>query len=128
MDYKYSYSQILSLITQCKKEGLITDEERKTMKECIITKEPDLSVDLKEYEKDHDLRKLVETLKVMSGITDMSSPADTGLMDLKRKHRREKKKQKKVEKIEEDENGLMECDFGASPTLNFDKRIPKNDD
>ena len=27
MDYKYSYSEILSLITQCKKEGLITDEE-----------------------------------------------------------------------------------------------------
>ena len=24
MDYKYSYSEILSLITQCKKEGLIT--------------------------------------------------------------------------------------------------------
>ena len=51
MDYKYSYSEILSLITQCKKEGLITDEERKTMKECIITKEPDLRVDLEEYAK-----------------------------------------------------------------------------
>ena len=32
MDYKYSYSEILSLITQCKKEGLITDEERKKRK------------------------------------------------------------------------------------------------
>ena len=41
MDYKYSYSEILSLITQCKKEGLISDDERKTMKECIITKEPE---------------------------------------------------------------------------------------
>ena len=97
MDYKYSYSEILSLITQCKKEGLISDEERKTMKECIITKEPDLRVDLEEYQKDHDLRKLVETLKVMSGLTDMSSPADSGLMDLKRK-RQQKKKIKKNQK------------------------------
>ena len=95
MEYKYSYSEILSLITQCKKEGLISDEERKTMKECIITKEPDLRVDLEEYQKDHDLRKLVETLKVMSGLTDMSSPADTGLMDLKRKKHRGGKNVKK---------------------------------
>ncbi len=102
MDYKYSYSEILSLITQCKKEGLISDEERKTMKECIITKEPDLRVDLEEYQKDHDLRKLVETLKVMSGLTDMSSPADSGLMDLKRKRQQKKKikkNQKKKKKI-----------------------------
>ncbi len=102
MDYKYSYSEILSLITQCKKEGLISDDERKTMKECIITKEPDLRVDLEEYQKDHDLRKLVETLKVMSGLTDMSSPADSGLMDLKRKRQQKKKikkNQKKKKKI-----------------------------
>ena len=98
MDYKYSYSEILSLITQCKKEGLISDEERKTMKECIITKEPDLRVDLEEYQKDHDLRKLVETLKVMSGLTDMSSPADSGLMDLKRKRQQKKKVKKNLKK------------------------------
>ena len=98
MDYKYSYSEILSLITQCKKEGLISDEERRTMKECIITKEPDLRVDLEEYQKDHDLRKLVETLKVMSGLTDMSSPADTGLMDLKRRKQHKKKKFEKKRK------------------------------
>ena len=83
--YILKNKKILSLITQCKKEGLITDDERKIMKEFIITKEPDLRVDLEEYAKDHDLRKLVETLKVMSGLTDMSSPADTGLMDLKRR-------------------------------------------
>ena len=124
MDYKYSYSEILSLITQCKKEGLITDEERKTMKECIITKEPDLRVDLEEY------AKLVETLKVMSGITDMSSPADSGLMDLKRRHQHKKKKQKKIEKKEEEDNDIVldDCDIGASPVLNFDKRIPKDYD
>ena len=98
MDYKYSYSEILSLITQCKKEGLISDEERKTMKECIITKEPDLRVDLEEYQKDHDLRKLVETLKVMSGLTDMSSPADSGLMDLKRKRQQKKRIKKNLKK------------------------------
>ena len=126
MDYKYSYSQILSLITQCKKEGLITDEERKTMKECIITKEPDLRVDLEEYQKDHDLRKLVETLKVMSGLTDMSSPADTGLMDLKRRKQHKKKSMKKKEK--EEDIVLDDCELGKSPELNFTKKFNRNDD
>ena len=126
MDYKYSYSEILSLITQCKKEGLISDEERKTMKECIITKEPDLRVDLEEYQKDHDLRKLVETLKVMSGLTDMSSPADTGLMDLKRKKHRGGKNVKKKQ-VEED-IVLDDCELGKSPELNFTSKFKKGDD
>ena len=132
MDYKFSYSEILSLITQCKKEGLITDEERKIMKEFIITKEPDLRVDLEEYAKDHDLRKLVETMKVMSGLTDMSSPADSGLMDLKRKRQHDRKRKKKKEKQEEEKKEKDEefevdaCDIGASPPLNFEKRIPKD--
>ena len=125
MEYKYSYSEILSLITQCKKEGLISDEERKIMKECIITKEPDLRVDLEEYQKDHDLRKLVETLKVMSGLTDMSSPADSGLMDLKRK-RQQKKKSKKKPKEEED-IVLDDCELGKSPELNFTKKFNRDD-
>jgi hypothetical protein len=66
----------------------------------------------------------------MSGITDMSSPADSGLMDLKRRHQHKKKKQKKVEKKEEEDNDIVldDCDIGASPTLNFDKRIPKDYD
>ena len=126
MDYKYSYSEILSLITQCKKEGLISDEERRTMKECIITKEPDLRVDLEEYQKDHDLRKLVETLKVMSGLTDMSSPADTGLMDLKRRKQHKIKSLKKKEK--EEDIVLDDCELGKSPELNFTKKFNRNDD
>ena len=51
-NFKYKHSEILSLITQSKKEGLITDEERKIMKEFIVNKEPDLTDDLKEYEND----------------------------------------------------------------------------
>ena len=55
---------------------MITDDERRIMKEFIVTKEPDLTIDLAEYEKDHDLRKLLESLKVMSDLTQMSSPVD----------------------------------------------------
>ena len=56
----------------------------------------------------------------MSGITDMSSPADSGLMDLKRRHQHKKKKQKKIEKKEEENDIVLDdCDIGASPTLNF---------
>ena len=52
---------------------MITDDERRIMKEFIVTKEPDLTIDLAEYEKDHDhdLRKLLESLKVMSDLTQM---------------------------------------------------------
>lgn len=50
---------------------MITDDERRTMKEFIVTKEPDLTIDLAECEKDHDLRKLLESLKVMSDLTQM---------------------------------------------------------
>ena len=34
----------------------------------------------------------------MSGITDMSSPADSDLMNLKRRHQHKKKNKKKIEK------------------------------
>ena len=79
MSFKYKHTQILqvlTLISEFKKEGLITDDERRIMKEFIVTKEPDLTIDLAEYEKDHDLRKLLESLKVMSDLTQMSSPVD----------------------------------------------------
>ena len=79
MSFKYKHTQILqvlTLISECKKEGLITDDERRIMKEFIVTKEPDLTIDLAECEKDHDLRKLLESLKVMSDLTQMSSPVD----------------------------------------------------
>ena len=81
MNFKYKHSSILSLISQCKKEGLITDDERRIMKEFIVTKEPDLTLDLEQYEKDHDLRKMLESLKVMSELTQMSSPVDNNLID-----------------------------------------------
>ncbi len=37
-DFKYKFSQVLSLISQAKKGNLLTDEERKTIKEHIISK------------------------------------------------------------------------------------------
>ena len=51
-------------------------------------------------------------------------------MDLKRRHQHKKKKQKKIEKKEEEDNDIVldDCDIGASPVLNFDKRIPKDYD
>ena len=54
----------------------------------------------------------------MSGITDMSSPADSDLMNLKRRHQHKKKK-KKLKKKEENDIILDDYDIGASPTLNF---------
>lgn len=126
-NFKYKHSEILSLITQSKKEGYITDEERKIMKEFIVNKEPDLTDDLKEYEKDKDLRKLVETLKVLSEITQMSSPVDNNLIDRKRK-KQQKKKTEKPKKVEDDDIHLDNCDIGCSPQLNFTKKIQRTYD
>lgn len=133
MSFKYKHTQILTLISECKKEGLITDDERRIMKEFIVTKEPDLTIDLAEYEKDHDLRKLLESLKVMSDLTQMSSPVDNNLIDRKRKkqheHTKPMKKKVKEEVKEEKEDvdfQLDGCDIGNSPTINFSKKIPRD--
>ena len=131
MNFKYKHSSILSLISQCKKEGLITDDERRIMKEFIVTKEPDLTLDLEQYEKDHDLRKMLESLKVMSELTQMSSPVNNNLNDRKRKKQHEHKKPEKKKMKEEIEGvdlHLDNCDIGCSPQLNFVKKFTEEDD
>ena len=112
---------------------MITDDERRIMKEFIVTKEPDLTIDLAEYEKDHDLRKLLESLKIMSDLTQMSSPVDNNLIDRKRKkqheHAKPMKKKVKEEVKEEKEDvdfQLDGCDIGNSPSINFSKKIPRD--
>ena len=127
-NFKYKWSQILSLITQCKKEGLITSEEGKIMKEFIVNKEPDLSSELQEYENDKDLRKLVDTLKVLSEITQMSSPVDNNLIDRKRRKQKTRKTEKTKKPEKEDQIDLMNCDIGNSPQLMFSKKIKRTMD
>ena len=90
-------------------QGLITDDERRIMKEFIVTKEPDLTIDLAEYEK--DLRKLLESLKVMSDLTQMSSPVDNNLIDRKRKKQHEHAKPMKKKVKEEVKEEKEDVDF-----------------
>lgn len=132
--FKYKHSEILSLVLQAKKEDIINEEEKKIMKEFVITKEPNLDLELEEYMGDKDLRKLIETMKLLSGITQMSSPLDNNLIDMKRKkqksHKEQKIKQKKkpYKNEEEDNFDVADCDIGASPTINFKKKLEINDD
>ena len=84
-DFKYKFSQVLSLITQAKKENLLNDEERKTIKEHIISEEPDLTLEMEKYNKEKDLSGLIETLKLLAGITAMSSPLDNSLFQKKKR-------------------------------------------
>ena len=122
-DFKYKYTQVLSLISQAKKENLLTDDERKTIKEHIISEEPDLTLEMEKYNKDQDLSGLVETLKLLVGITKMSSPLDNSLF--KKKREQQHKKKKKTEKNENIvENGgdevdvqINECEIGNSPVF-----------
>ena len=130
--FKYELTQILTLIYQAKKEQLLTEEERKTIKEHIITTEPDLTVEMEKYNSDKDLGALVETLKLSAGLTAMSSPLDSTLLKKKKhnQHNQKKKQQKKAEekKVEmEDDNdlGLQDCELGNSPVIQ-PKSLKKN--
>ena len=122
-DFKYKFSQVLSLISQAKKENLLTDDERKTIKEHVISEEPDLTLEMEKYNKDQDLVGLVETLKLLAGITKMSSPLDNSLFQKKRDQQHKKrKKTDKNEKIlenpgEEVEVQINECEIGNSPVF-----------
>ena len=96
-DFKNKFTQVLSLISQAKKENLLTDEERKTIKEHIISEEPDLTLEMEKYNQEKDLSGLIETLKLLAGITAMSSPLDNSLFQKKEINNIKKgKKQKKM--------------------------------
>ena len=124
-DFKYKFTQVLALISQAKKEQLLTDDERKTIKEHIISEEPDLTIEMEKYNKEHDLSGLVETLKLLAGITAMSSPLDNSLFQKKRdqQHRKRKKNEDKTEKTKADTQDdeidftMKECDLGNSPVF-----------
>ena len=126
-DFKYKFSQVLSLISQAKKEQLLTDEERKIIKEHIISAEPDLTLEMEKYNKEHDLSGLVETLKLLTGITSMSSPLDSSLMNKKKHKQHKKNKNEKTEELKVENNKdeaqvqINECEIGNSPVFQ-----PKN--
>ena len=132
-DFKYKFTQVLSLISQAKKENLLTDEERKTIKEHIISEEPDLTLEMEKYNKEKDLSGLVETLKLLAGITAMSSPLDNSLFQKKRdqQHKKRKKTDKteklKVENADEEVDvQINECEIGNSPVFQPKKLGIKN--
>ena len=96
--FKYELTQILTLIYKAKQDNLITDDERKAIKEHIITSEPDHTVEMEKYNKDQDLGALVETLKLSAGLTAMSSPLDSSLLKKKKQNQRQKKRKNKKKK------------------------------
>ncbi len=123
-DFKYKFTQVLALISQAKKEQLLTDDERKKIKEHIIAEEPDLTIEMEKYNKDNDLSGLVETLKLLAGITAMSSPLDNSLFQKKRdqQHKKKKKgddKEKTKPNTDEEEVDVQmnECEIGNSPVF-----------
>ena len=124
-DFKDKFTQVLTLISQAKKEQLLTDDEKKRIKEHIICSEPDLTTDMEKYNKDKDLGGLMETLKLLAGITAMSSPLDNSLFQKKRDHQHKKKKKNddKSEKTKADTQEddvdvqINECEIGNSPVF-----------
>ena len=123
-DFKHKFTQVLGLISEAKKEQLLTDDERKKIKEHIISEEPDLTTEMEKYNKDKDLSGLVETLKLLAGITAMSSPLDNSLFQKKKFHQHKIKKKnedkdKTKSNTEEDEVDVQmnECEIGNSPVF-----------
>ena len=80
---------------------------------------------MEKYNKDQDLVGLVETLKLLAGITAMSSPLDNSLFQKKKAHQLEKKKKnnnkdglsKADTKDDEVDVQIQECDIGNSPVF-----------
>ena len=117
--FKYELTQILTLVYQAKKEQLLTDDERKIIKEYIISTEPDLTVAMEKYEENKNLNEFVESLKISAGITSITSPIDTFLIGVKKRKNR-KKEEEKVEKVEQDNNlglAINSCELGNSPVI-----------
>ena len=115
--FKYDQTQVLTLIYQAHKEKYITDEEKKIMKEHIISTEPDLTVEMEDYNKNKDMSSLIETLKLRVGLTNMSSPLDTNLLKIKIRRGRKKGQEEKKVETQEEELGLNECELGNSPLI-----------
>ena len=121
-EYKYKYTQVLNLISEAQKENRITKEDRKQIKECILMNEPDLTLEIEQYNKDKDLSRLIETLKVVAGITEMSSPLDNSVFKRKKEVKIKGKKGKsKAPEENKDGNDIgfdaVECDLGNSPDI-----------
>ena len=122
-DFKYKFTQVLALISQAKKEQLLTDDERKKIKEHIISEEPDLTIEMEKYNKEKDLSGLIETLKLLAGITAMSSPLDNSLFQKKRdqQHKKKKKGEERKDNTKEQEDEvdvqINECEIGNSPVF-----------
>ena len=114
-DSKSKLSQILTLISKAKKENLVTDDEKRIIKEYIIDNKPDLTIEMEKYNKDKDLNSLVDSLKTHSAIRDMTSPMDNLIFQNKKKKQHKKKKAKKEEAAKEEEFDVEECDLGNSP-------------
>ena len=115
--FKYDQTQVLTLIYQAHKEKYITDEEKKIMKEHIISTEPDLTVEMEDYNKNKDMSSLIETIKLRVGLTNMSSPLDTNLLKIKIRRGRKKGQEEKKVETKEEELGLNECELGNSPLI-----------
>ena len=119
MEQKFKYTEIFTLIPQFLKEGLITEDEKRIIKENIIKNNPDLTLEMNQYAEDHDKRKLVDNLKVMFDITKMSSPVDNDLFRRKRTHRRTKMEEEKKGHAKNFQGlGVQFCDYGQSPVIN----------
>ena len=121
-EYKYKYTQVLNLISEAQKENRITKEDRKKIKEYILMNEPDLATEIEQYNRDKDLSRLIETLKVVAGITEMSSPLDNTIFKRRREVKTHGKKGKNKAPEENKggkdvEFGPVECDLGNSPDI-----------
>ena len=121
--FKYELTQILTLIYQAKKDQLLTEDERKAIKEHIITTEPDLTVEMEKYNSDKDLGALVETLKLSAGLTAMSSPLDSSLLKTKKRNQRNKKEKSKKEEKKDKNLILFDKGFNDIQELSSKKKL-----
>lgn len=59
----FKYTELFSIIPVLRKENLITDAEKNSIKEYVIKNKPDLSKEFEEFNTDNDKNKLAKALK-----------------------------------------------------------------
>ena len=127
-------AEVLSLIAEAFKKGVITTEEKAKIKEIIVEENPIAQEYMDEYRETRDQKRLISqfqkylkdcesddelTQKNKDLILQSQSPEDQMLVGIK-KHRG--KKQQAPKQKEEVFANLEECEEGLSPKIVFTKK------
>lgn len=122
----YKYTDLFMLVPKLRKENIISEEEKVSIKEFVIKNKPDLSKIFEEYKRHNDKCKLANELKILT-INKQIEKKNTF-------ERRDRKVKGSVmihrsAKFNIDNFGVIvdDSDFLGSPKICFEEKTNKKD-